>query len=592
MLAACAHPAPPPELPSPDATSHLDVEMPADSTPVAPPAPSWDDNVPSVRDLSLRDRAAQLVMPWISGEYWAADDSLMTVALSLAGDLHVGGFVVGLGGSAYDLAAKFNAFQRAARIPLFIAADLESGPSYRIRGSTQFPGNMAIGATGREEDAETVGRVTAEEGRAVGINWIFAPVVDVNNNPANPIINVRSYGEDPEQVGRLGAAFIRGLRHGGVLATAKHFPGHGDTGTDSHIAVPVIMADRSRLDSVELAPFRAAVDAHVDAVMSGHVALPAIVGSDIPASLSPLMMDTILRGDLGFRGIVVTDALDMGAIVQRFGPGRAAVVALKAGADLLLMPTDARAAVDSIVAAVGRGEVSEARLDSSVSRLIAAKARLGLFRRRYADLGQIARHVGTARHEEQAREIAERSLVLVKDSLGLVPFDAQRRARVLVVVWADEGDATAGAVLATALRSAGAARVEVRRLYPPSGPASYDSVRTAAARASVIVVAVKARPMSSRPAAVTMSDSLAALVQQLSATGAPIMTVALGSPYLLNQVPATPGYLVAWSDADPSERAVADALMGRVPVEGRLPVSLPPFAPRGAGLSRARVQER
>ncbi len=376
-----------------------------------------------------------------------------------------------------------------------------------------------------------------------------------------------------------------------MLATAKHFPGHGDTGTDSHVALPVIMADRSRLDSIELAPFRAAVEAHVDAVMSAHVALPPIVGSDLPATLSPLVLDTILRGDLRFAGLAVTDALNMGAIVSRYGAGRAAVMALRAGADILLMPVDAREAVDAVVRAVERGEVSEARLDSSVARVLDAKARLGLFRRRTVDLERIPRSVASARHRETARRIAERSLVLVKDSLQMVPFSAERRARVLVVAWAEEGDATSGNAFAAALRASGAGRVDVRRLYPASGPASYDSVRTAAARASAVVVAVAARPSAWRPDAVNMADSLVQWVQRMSATGAPLMTVAFGSPYLLNQVPASPGYLVAWSSGVPSEQAVAEALMGRVAINGRLPVSLPPHAPRGAGLSRARVRD-
>jgi beta-N-acetylhexosaminidase len=281
----------------------------------------------------------------------------------------------------------------------------------------------------------------------------------------------------------------------------------------------------------------------------------------------------------------------MGAIVSRYGAGRAAALALRAGADILLMPTDAREAVDAVVAAVENGEVSEARLDSSVARILDAKARLGLFRRRTVDLERVSRSVSSARHRENARRIAERSLVLVKDSLGMVPLSAERRARILVVAWGEEGDATAGVSLAAALRQAGAGRVEVRRLYPASGPASYDSVRTAAARASAIVVAVAARPSAWRPNAVYMADSLVQWVQRMSAAGSPVMTVAFGSPYLIGQVPNSPGYLVAWSDSDPSEEAVADALMGRTAINGRLPVSLPPYAPRGAGLSRARVQE-
>ena len=555
-----------------------------------PPAREEFDLVPDLATLSLRDKVAQLVMPWIPGDYWADDDSAMAATLRLAAEDHVGGFVVGLGGSAYDLAAKFNALQRAAPLPLLIAADLESGPAMRIRGGTAFPGNMALGASGREDDAEAVGRVIAQEGRAVGIQLVFAPVVDVNNNPANPIINTRSYGEDPWTVAWLGAAFIRGLRHGGMLATAKHFPGHGDTGTDSHIALPVSGAVRSRLDSVELVPFRAAVGAGVDAVMSAHIAMTGLTGGDTPATLSAAVLDTLLRGQLAFRGLIVTDALNMGAIVSRYGAAQAVVLALEAGADVLLMPSDPHAAIAALVDAVHRGEVREERIDSSVARILAAKARVGLFRRRTVDLAAIPHMVGTAPHEALARAVTARTLVLVKDSLALVPLAMERRLRVLLVACGDEGDTRVGAALALALHAGGVARVQVQRLFPASGPASYDSVRAAVPGAGAIVVAVSARPVAWRPTAVTMPDSLAALVRQLARSGAPVITVALGSPYLLNQVPDTPTYVVTWSDTEDSERAAADALLGRIGITGRLPVALPPGFPLGAGLMRAPAQ--
>ena len=586
VAAACARTAPP-APPSPEAEADVPIVVP-DLTQT--PTPAEFDVVPDLATLTLRDKAAQLIMPWIPGDYWADDDSAMAATLRLAAEAHVGGFVVGLGGSAYDLAAKFNALQRAAPLPLLIAADLESGPAMRIRGGAAFPGNMALGAAGREDDAEAVGRVIAREGRAVGIQMVFAPVVDVNNNPANPIINVRSYGEDPGMVGRMGAAFIRGLRHGGMLATAKHFPGHGDTGTDSHIALPVSSAARGRLDSVELVPFRAAVASGVDAVMSAHIAMEGLTGSDTPATLSAAVLDTLLRGRLAFHGLIVTDALNMGAIVSRYGASQAVVMALEAGADILLMPADPAAAIDALVEAVHRGDVREERIDSSVARILAAKARVGLFRRRTVDLAAIPRSVGSAAHETLARDVTARTLVLVKDSLAQVPLGLEQRLRVLVVACGDEGDTRVGVQLAAALRAGGAARVQMLRLFPASGPASYDSVRAAVPGASAVVVAVAARPMAWRPSAVNMPDSLAALVQQLSRAGVPLVTVAFGSPYLLNQVPGTPAYLVAWSDNDDAERAAADAMLGRIGISGKLPVALPPGFPLGSGLMRVPVR--
>ena len=580
-LAACAHrppAAPPGEL--------LAVPEPAVEGP-APPAAAVERAAPDLALLSVREKAAQLVMPWIGGEYWADDNAAMRAALQLAREQGVGGFVVGLSASPYDLAAKLNALQRAARLPLLVAADLESGPGMRFRGGAAFPGNMALGATGRELDAYEVGRVTAVEARAVGIHWVFAPVLDVNDNPANPIINVRSFGEDPRLVGALGSAFLRGVEEHGLLATAKHFPGHGDTGVDSHLALPVIAADRARLDTVELAPFRAAVRAGVDAVMSGHLAVPALTGPEgPPATLAPAVLDSLLRGAMGFRGLVVTDALSMGAIVGRYGAAQAAVRAFQAGADVLLMPRDAAAAIDALVAAVDSGAISEARLDSSVRRVFAAKTREGLWSRRLVDLRQIASTVGTAADWALAQEIAARSVVLVRDTLGLVPLPPARRRSVVVASFGDDGGSSVGATLAATLRSSTDTMREFR-LYPASGPASYDSVRAAAAGAGAVVFVASPRPAAWRPDAVSVPAALAGLVEQLAQAGRPVLFVSLGSPYVLAQVPHVPAFLVAWSSSEPSERAAAQALLGLVPITGRLPVSLPPLYPVGAGLQRA-----
>ncbi|MGD0483712.1 MAG: glycoside hydrolase family 3 N-terminal domain-containing protein [Gemmatimonadales bacterium] len=581
LLAACAHVPPAPSL------GPLDVPVPEVAEIEAPPLPAAAvREAPPLSSLSIREKAAQLVMPWIGGEYWASDNAAMEAALQLARDQGVGGFVVGVGTSPYDLAAKLNALQRAARLPLLVAADLESGPAMRFRGGTAFPGNMALGATGRELDAYEVGRVTAVEARAVGIHWVFAPVVDVNNDPANPIINTRSFGEDPQRVGELGAAFLRGVEEHGLMATAKHFPGHGDTGVDSHLALPLISADRARLDTVELVPFRAAVRAGVDAVMSGHLAVPALTGpGGPPATLSAAVLDTLLRGQLGFRGLVVTDALNMGAIVSRYGAAQAAVRAFEAGADVLLMPGDAASAIDALAAAVESGEIPMARLDASVARIFAAKTRAGLWARRQVDLRALAGSVGSTADWTLAQDIARRSVVLVRDSLRLVPLPPERRRRVVVAAYGDDGGSSVGATLIQTLR-AGVDTLRAFRLYPASGPASYDSVRSAATGAGAVIVAAAPRPAAWRPDAVSVPAALAALVEELSLAGHPVILVSLGSPYVLAQVPHVPAFLVAWNSTDPTERAAAQALLGLAPIGGRLPVSLPPLYPLGSGLER------
>ncbi len=534
--------------------------------------------------LSLREKAAQLVMPWIPGDYWASDAAALTTALQQV-DEGVGGFIVGIGPSPYDIAEKLNTLQRAARVPLLIASDFESGPGARIREAPAFPGNMALGATDRELDAYEVGRVIALEARAVGIQFDFAPVVDVNNNPANPIINVRSFGEDPRRVAALGSAFIRGLREHGMLSAAKHFPGHGDTGTDSHIALPIVTATRQRLDSVELVPFRAAVRQGADAVMTAHLAVSGLTGEGSPpATLSPFVLDTLLRQDLGFQGLVVTDALNMGAIVSRYGASQAAVLALKAGADILLMPADPKGAIDAIVDAVTRGEVSEVRLDSSVARVLAAKARVGLFESRLVDINRIAAVVGDSADVALDQDISQRSLVLVKDSLGMVPLPASRRRHVLVVSYGNEAYRDVGSTFAAAIRSA-ADTLRTLRLWPASGPASFDSVRVEAAAASAVIFLAASQPTAWKPDAVVIPAPIAALIDSLAAGGMPVAAVSLGSPYVLAQIPRVPAFLAAWSETDAIERALARAVLGVAPITGKLPVTLPPY-PLGTGLAR------
>src|SRR5438093_5467721 len=379
-------------------------------SPVGPSAPSAPAVVPTgqvdsiLASLSVRDRVAQLVVPWLAGSYTALDDSLFQVAARWVDSLEVGGLIISVG-SPFDIAAKLNALQRRSRLPLLSSADLEWGAGMRVVGGTAFPQIMAVGATGNPRDAYTIGEAAATEGRAVGIHVNFAPDADVNNNPANPIINTRSFGEDPRAVSRLVAEYVRGLHDHGMLATLKHFPGHGDTQIDSHIGLPRIAASYGRLDSLELVPFRAGISAGADVVMSAHIVVPDLTGPEQPATLAAAVLTGLLRDSLGVQGLVVTDALDMGSIVSKYGAGEAAVRAFLAGADLLVIPADPDSAAGALIAAVASGRIATARLDASVRRVLQIKQRLGLFERRTAPLDSIMPVVGSKRFQDAANAL-------------------------------------------------------------------------------------------------------------------------------------------------------------------------------------------
>jgi beta-N-acetylhexosaminidase len=573
LLIACAASTPPAPVPGPE-PAELPAALPVDLH-------TTTDRVQRLLDsLPLRAKVGQLIMPWTPGTYAAADDPGFLKAQRWVDSLEVGGIIASIG-SPLDIAAKLNVLQQHASIPLLVASDLEGGSAMRFNGGTAFPTNMGVAATGRELDAYEMGRITAIEGRAVGIALVFAPVADVNNNPANPIINTRSFGGDPATVAKFVSAEVNGLQEHGMLATAKHFPGHGDTGTDSHIDIPVVDAPWTRLDSLELVPFRAAIKAHVAAVMSAHIALPGIDSGRVrPATLTPSLLTGVLRDSLGFEGLVVTDALDMGAIIRAYGPGESAVLALLAGADILLQPVDPQAAIDAVVTAVEQGRVSQARLDQSVRRVLELKRRLGLFRQRTVPLDGVMSAVGTAEHQAIAQDVTARSLVLVRDS-GVVRQLRGNPQPISLLIYADDPASALGAALAGDLRAAGYS-VNSFRLWPSSGPASYDSARTVLASAPLSVVAASIR-VSAWSGTISLPPTVADLVNA-TARAQPTLLVSFGSPYLLAQAPAVQGYLLAWAARPINEHAVAAALAGRAELSGRLPIALDADTPIGTGL--------
>ncbi len=568
-------------------------------------------HAPAVAALTLREKAAQVVMVGSRGVYRAEDDPEYLDLARLVSQEGVGGVIWFLGTplETADLNHRLNA---KAKLPLLVAADLEAGPGMRFPDLVLGPSAMAVAATGDLALAARRARATAEAARALGIRVVFAPVADVNNNPDNPVINVRSFGEQPEAVGRFVAATVAGLQEGGVLATLKHFPGHGDTSVDSHRSLPVLGVDRARLDAVELVPFRAGLAAGARGVMTAHLAVPALdpeaapvlpapirtkgfpeevaelqTAGTMPAVVSRPITTTLLREELGFHGLVFTDSMEMGGIVAHFEPGEAAVRVLEAGGDVVLMPPDPKAAIDAIVSAVETGRLPAARLDEAVGRILAEKERLGLFRERSLPLHEIARAAGTREQKATEEEVARRGLTLVREAEGALPL--REGARLLVLAVHDER--TTVAIDATLQAELGkrAGSVDFVRLDPTSCAGEGAAVAERAKEVDVVLLALFVRPRSGRGTLDVPAEGKAALAPLL-ASGRPVVGVSFGSPYLLRDLPGLPTYLCAYGHQSLVQAAAVRALWGEAPIEGTLPVTIPGVAPRGMGIRKEAVK--
>ena len=580
----------------------------------------WADSV--LATLSLRDKAAQMVWPWVLGDYTPDDDANFRRIQGLIRDQHLGGLIISVG-SPTEIAAKLNALQRSSSLPLLVGADLETGAAFRARGgfflpnaidlggATSFPYAMGIGASRDSALAYAMGRATAVEGRALGIHMAFAPVVDVNNNPKNPVISLRSFGENPQLVAKLGAALVRGIQENGMLATAKHFPGHGDTEQNSHLELARVEGTRARIDSVELVPFRAAVQAGVRGVMTFHGVVSALDTTPIAATLNPRIMTDLLRGDLGFQGLVITDALDMNGVLGTMSMAEVTQRAVLAGADVLLMPTDNFGAVDAVVDGVRAGRFTESRIDTSVRKLLAAKHEMGLHRQRIVDLQALRAIVGDSANQASARTAAERAITLVKDSLGLVPLGRMpRTARVVSITIAPRTDLGAGLAFNGELTrafptlraltlspesqygatTAGAGAAVTGGTYvaspqPALFPASVENAMRAAQGADVVIVS-SYFGASSSTAKLAAPDGMAALINGLQNAGTKVILATFSNPYIATELPATSAYLIAWGGMPVSQRAAARALLGGALISGLLPITIPAVAGYGAGLRR------
>jgi len=587
-------------VPGVDASARrlLGPATPGAATPLSPADQRWVDR--TLASLTLREKIGQLIMPWVGGDYAAVGSTEFEQVRKWVQDDGVGALVLSIG-LPLSYAAKLNELQVRARVPLLIASDMENGPGMRLGniyalpsllpqgGGTVFPPVMALGATGSDDLAFKLGQVLGSEARAIGVHMVFGPVLDVNSNPLNPIINTRSFGENPALVSRLARAYIRGARATGLMSTGKHFPGHGDTDVDSHLDLPTIRADRAQLDSVDLPPFRAAVAEGIDAIMTAHIAVVGVEGAGAgPATLSRAFMTGILRDEMHFGGLLFTDAMTMGGVAKRYGATEPLIMALEAGADVLLMPRNVTDAIATVMTAVKSGRLSEARIDASVRRVLTSKARAGLRQGRLVDLNAVDRIVDIPAHTDIANEVAERSITLAQDKMNLVPLTPDSTRKILVITYADQSDLVAGRIFNSTLTQRLPGTVTIR-VDDRTTDADYAALGAQADSAALVVVSAYVSPREFA-GTVGAQAAFSQFVEKSALSGKPIVVISFGSPYLLSAFPSVSSYLLAWGGSPVSQRAAALAVLGDREINGRLPISLPPALPFGAGIHRAQTR--
>ena len=574
VLSVSMHAAVPPAKPKPVVRPKLTV------------AETW------LSRMTLRQKAAQLIIVPCFGEnpnVRSADYRRFTYWVR---DLQVGGLIVlnrVVYGSVrnaepFAMASFLNQMQRMALVPLIVAADLERGASMRVANTTKFPHNMAYGAARDLAASRAEGLATARESRALGIHWIFAPVADVNNNAGNPVINIRSYGEKASDVAAHVEAYIEGAHSdpaNRVLVCAKHFPGHGDTAVDSHLGLGTISGDRKRLDEVELVPFRAAIRKGVDSVMTAHLAIPSVEPEAIPATVSQAVLTGLLRKELGFQGIIVTDAMDMRGLTKIFPAGEAGVRALIAGADVLLMPANPIEVISAVIKAVETGRVSRKRLDESVIKLLNAKVRLGLHQKKFVNLESANEVLEAPETEASAQSVADHAVTLVRNDKDLFPAASTAAASCLFILTESRRNPQ-GLRLLDEVKSR-APEMKIVTLDPALPEAALTEAGGKAAGCRNVYVAAFAS-VSAYAGDTPLSGAFAPFVAKLLEGAAPVGLISLGNPYLIRSFPNVAAYLTTFSTAPASEAAAVKALFGEIPLTGRLPVTIPGIAEIGAGI--------
>lgn len=570
----------------------------------------------SLKKMSLEQKIGQMFMIWARADFMNVASPEYTVLRDAMRKYHIGGFGVTVSfedGLLFktpplETAMLTNQLQSDSEFPLIFAADFERGLAFRLEEVTNFPHAMAFGATGDPEFAREAGRITAREARAIGVQWNWFPDTDVNSNPNNPVINTRSFGEDPTHVSRMATAYIEGAHEFGMLTTAKHFPGHGDTDVDSHLAVPSIKGDKAHLESIEFPPFQAAIAAGVDAVMVAHVVVPALDSDpNHVATISPAIVTGVLKRKLGFNGLVVTDALNMRALTNLFpeggaaAAGRAAVEAVKAGDDVLILPPDLDGAYNGLLQAVRSGEIPESRIDESVLKILRAKASVGLNKATQVNIDAVNRIVASPASQAKAQEIADEAVALVRDNHRVLPLKAtfkgtnpprnpypptaENRASTLVLIFTPDLRSDAGWVLEKEIR-ARTADVTVMYIDPHNATLLAQQVVDAVEQAQVVIAAAYLAPRAGAQTNTSvLQNGQGALLQTVVEKAADkTVVVAMGNPYIATQLPQVQTYICTFSDAEVSEVSAVKAMFGEIPMPGRLPVTIPNIAGCGTGL--------
>ena len=595
-------------------------------------AEKWAEK--QLKHLSLEEKIGQMITVRGIIAFNNVEDPEYKALVENVRKYHLGGVLLSvktdgwllLRSEPYEVAMTANNLQRDAKlkIPLIFSADFERGASMRIRAVETFPHAMAFGATHNPEYAERFGRITAEESRAMGVQWNFYPVADVQVNPRNPVINTRSYGEDPNEVAAMTSAYIKGSHAGGMLATSKHFPGHGDTDTDSHLDISRVNGTVERLDTVELPPFKADIQAGVDAVMIAHVAFPAIEPDPNKVStISHNVVTGLLRDKLAFQGVIVSDAMEMKGLTKLYPAtsenpaGRAGVDAIKAGQDMLELPSDLEGTYRGLLDAVRKGEIPKAQIDASVRRILLAKAKAGLDQGAMVDVEEVRNHVGKPDSYALAQEVADRAVTLVRNDNHVLPLskgtnsaaDAYSSVReasganaanlgaadaLLAVLFVDDVHSENGRVMERQIRT----RVpSAKIIFVDSRNAALESDAISAMLPQFrhVIAAVYAVPQPGQAGAggtsvnaMAMKAGSGTILQKIVDTvGDRLAVVAMGSPYTILDYPGIQSYLCTFSTVPTSEAAAVKALFGEMPTKGRLPVTLPGIAQRGSGMELA-----
>jgi beta-N-acetylhexosaminidase len=547
----------------------------------------------TLQRMSLEEKVGQLVMPSAHGYFINEESEDFQRLARLVKERKVGGLIF-FRGDVFETSYLINKLQSYADVPLLISADFERGVAMRIDRTTSFPEIMALGATRDPTLSFKMGEVIAREGRTLGIHQNFAPVVDVNNNPLNPVINTRAFGEDPQLVSEMADAFIKGIHAGKMISTAKHFPGHGDTEVDSHLDLPILPFSRDRFEKVELPPFRDAIDHGVMSIMVAHLSVPAFdTVKGIPATLSPNIVTGLLKDELHFKGLVVTDAMTMQGVQKAYSPAEAAVLAVKAGNDIVLIPPDEDIAIDALIGAVKRGEISISRVDESVRKILELKAWLGLEKNRYVHQDTVFSVVGARDHQLLADEIARRSITLVKNESNLVPLEPFGSKKIATLIVSDDASPYTGDRFARQFRSrypnGYTTRIDTR-----SNEEEFNSVFKDLQRSDLIVCPIYLRARSGQ-GTIGLKPEQIDFLHRVLRLEKPVVTVSLGDPYVLADVSRAQAHICAYSDVDVAVDAAVEALFGEIDVGGKLPITIPNLASYGSGLtikkSRLRIDE-